>query len=362
MMEAQGTYGSLEALVVGPSTSLTDCARVVRYGGAGIALIADDTGRLLGTMTDGDVRRALLRGQKMDSLAVEAMEKSPHSALAGTPRARCMEIMRQTAIFQLPLVDSEGRIVDLALLAEEGSSADRQRHAVVIAGGLGTRLGDLTKETPKPMLLVGGRPILQGIVEQLIAAGYGRITLSVNYLAAQIETHFGDGARFGVEIDYVREKTKLGTAGCLSLLSRLSAKEILVINGDIVTDIDFAAMAAFHRDTGGAATVAVHQYHIDVPYGVVDTDKHTVVGFTEKPRYGFFVSAGIYILSGVVVGKVPHDQYCDMPTLLSDAMQDGMTVSAFPLHEYWLDVGRPHDLDRANAMYDSIFSAGDAPS
>jgi dTDP-glucose pyrophosphorylase len=336
--------------------SLAECARVLRQGGALVALVVDETGRLLGSITDGDIRRALLVGTNMEEPAQAAMNPAPISAPLDTPRSKCLNLMRRQSIFQLPLIDEAGVIRDLVLLSEGAANANRPNRVVIMAGGLGTRLGPLTEKTPKPMLMVGGRPMLQGIVERLIAKGFWRISISVNYLAEQIEKHFGDGSLLGVEIDYLRESKRLGTAGCLSLLSHAPQEPILMINGDVVSDIDLPAMLRFHDETGAAGTMALNNYKVDIPYGVVETDGHEITGLREKPSYSFFVSAGAYILSPAAVTLVPKDTFYDMPTLFEELRRRGGVISGFPLHEYWLDVGRPNDLDNANALYGEIFA------
>lgn len=347
---------SVENLLVAPDAPLTATAAVIRSAGALIAFVVDSERRLLGAVTDGDIRRALLTGATMETPASQAMNPHPISAPLGTPRRECLERMRSESIFQLPLIDKNGAIRDVALLAEGAAGANLPNRVVIMAGGLGSRLGALTMETPKPMLMVGGRPLLQGIVERLIAAGFHRISISVNYLAEQIETHFGDGTLLGVEIDYLREKQRLGTAGCLSLLPAAPAEPVVVMNGDVLTDIDLRAMLRFHEENGAKATMALNSYKVDIPYGVVETNGHQVVGLQEKPSYSFFVSAGVYVLSPDAVAQVPHGEFFDMPMLFDELRANDGAIAGFPLHEYWLDVGRPKDLDTARQLYDEVFS------
>lgn len=359
MAKANVRESRAEDMAVGLSAPLSVCAQVVRDGGGLIAFVVDAERRLIGAVTDGDIRRALLAGATMQTPASEAMNAAPIRAELGASREACRERMRLESIFQLPLVDQDGVLRDVALLSEEAAGANVPNRVVIMAGGLGSRLGELTKSTPKPMLLVGGRPLLQGIVERLIAAGFFRISISVNYLAEQIENHFGDGAVLGVEIDYLREKKRLGTAGCLSLLPQAPTEPIVVMNGDVLTDIDMRAMLRFHEENHAKATMALNNYKVEVPYGVVETEGHRVTGLREKPVYSFFVSAGVYILSPEAVAKVPGDVFYDMPMLFDRLMAEGEPVAGFPLHEYWLDVGRPNDLDLANELYPGLFDAPD---
>ncbi len=348
------------AMLVARDAPLTEVAMVVRFGGGGAAFAADAERRLLGAITDGDIRRALLRGLDMNAPAEQAMNPNPRSAPEAQERRRYFAAMRAHAIFQLPILDGGGRVVDVALLSETARAADRPNRVVLMAGGLGSRLRPLTNTVPKPMLSVGGRPLLQRIVEQFIDAGFRRFLISVNYLAEKIEAHFLDGGPLGVDIDYLRETKRLGTAGCLSLLPERPQEPIFVMNGDILTDIDFAAMLRFHEDTGAVATMALNTYRTEVPYGVVELDGHRIAGVREKPELSFFVNAGVYVLSPEALDRVPDDAFLDMPTLFDGLREEGAVVSGFPLHEYWIDIGRPTDLERANEV--AAGRAADAPS
>lgn len=349
----------VEEVTLPQDARLSDCARVIRQGRALIALIIDADSRLLGSVTDGDIRRALLAGADMDAPATQAMNSLPITAPIGTPRATCFERMRRNAIFQLPLIDAGGAVRDIVLLAEGAAGANLPNRVVLMAGGLGSRLGSLTESTPKPMLSIGGRPILQGIVERLIASGFRRISISVNYLAEQIEAHFGDGSVLGVEIEYLRETKRLGTAGCLSLLQDAPSEPLVVLNGDVLTDIDLRAMLRYHEENEAEATMALNNYKVDIPYGVVETRGDQIVGLSEKPSYSFFVSAGVYTLSPQALDCVPRDAFYDMPTLFEELRSRGGRISGFPLHEYWLDIGHPKDFDKAQQSYNQVFGSGD---
>lgn len=336
-----------------PDAPLSEAASLIADGG--IALVVDRDMRLLGTITDGDVRRALLAGGDMEAPARRAMNAGPISVPTGTPRQACYARMQQESIFHLPVVDAEGRVQDVVRLAELATGEPLKNRVVLMAGGLGSRLRPLTDDKPKPMLPVGGRPLLQTIVEGFIAHGFGRFTISLNYLGEQIEHHFGDGKALGVEIAYTREDKPLGTAGCLDLLPERPEEPFFVMNGDILTRIDYRGMLDFHAATGASATVALNTYSHKVPFGLVDIEGDSVTGIREKPVFSFFVAAGIYVLSPDALDLIPDDRYFDMPSLFEALIAQGRQVSAYPIHEYWMDIGQPHDLAQAEAEYLSVF-------
>jgi len=342
-------------LYLEPDASIQDAVqRIDSSGRLSIALIVDDEGRLLNTLTDGDIRRGLLAGLSLtDSVAtlVAIKASTPHPLPVTAPRScspkTLMDLMTARGVRQLPIVSSEGRVVDIVTL--EDIMPDRQLpalRAVVMAGGFGKRLHPLTDSTPKPMLPVAGRPLVELLVDQLRDAGIKRINVSTHYRAEAIMDHFGNGAAFGVDITYMQEDSPLGTAGALGLMERPS-EPVLVMNGDILTDIDFRAMHCYHQKLGAAMTVAVRRYQVQVPYGVIDSDGPNVVGIREKPEIGFFVNAGIYLLEPEVYAHIPANKHLDMTDLIETLIENGQRVSSFPVREYWLDIGQHADYERA---------------
>lgn len=319
-----------------------------------IVLVVED-GKLIGTITDGDVRRALLRRIPLDENVLAVMNADPRTVPTGTSRAAIMVLMHEYKVRQMPTIDRDGRVVDLFLLDDFVVPSGQDAWVVIMAGGLGSRLRPLTEETPKPMLKVGGKPLIHTIVDALVAQGFRRIFLSVKYLAEQIEAYFGDGERFGARIEYLSENEPRGTAGALSLLPEKPRVPLLVMNADLLTAVHFGQLLDFHRDLGLAATMCVQEYSIQVPYGVVGCDSNRVIRLTEKPRHTFFINAGIYVLSPDSLDMIPPDGRYDMTTLLSHLIADGHGVAAFPLREYWLDIGHPEDLERARTEYESVF-------
>jgi len=335
----------LKSISLHETQKLADAVACIEASGGQIALVVDERFRLVGTITDGDIRRAILRGATLESTAGEVMHRQPRSVPRGTPLAEIAAILKREMIFQMPVVDEEGVVVGLRL-ADELELPDPTEHRVVImAGGLGTRLRPITETVPKPMIEVGGRPILERILERFREQGFRRISLCVNHLAEIIENHFGTGEAFDVEIDYVRETKRMGTAGALSLLDDRPEKPLIVMNGDILTSVNFAQMLAFHYDNAALATMGLNRYQYQVPYGVVEVKNHHITGFSEKPVFDFFVNAGIYVISPEILDIIPPDRFFDMPSLFDQVHPDRR--AAFPLHEYWLDVGKPDDLTRA---------------
>lgn len=336
---------------IGEGATIREAIETIDRAGAGIALVVDDAGRLIGTVSDGDVRRAVLHRTSLDDpvenlLRVDRPRGAPLTAPAGTPADELLHLMSEHVLRQVPLVDPDGKVVGVALLEELVKEYELPLRAVVMAGGYGRRLGELTDSTPKPMLHVGDQPLLERIVGQLREAGIRRVHLTTHYRAEAITSHFGDGQNLGVELRYVNEEEPLGTAGALGLIEP-SNEPILVMNGDIVTRIDFRALLRFHEEHDAAATVAVRPYEVRVRYGVVETEGAHVVAIEEKPIVDGFVNAGIYLLEPHVVSLVPKGSAYDMPDLIRRVLDAGGRVCAFPLREYWVDIGEPTDYRQA---------------
>jgi dTDP-glucose pyrophosphorylase len=321
----------------------------------GIALIIDSDRRLVGTVTDGDVRRAMLAGKGLDTpladlLAEKASSPYPQPVTApmGTEASVLLQIMRDKVIRQIPLVDDEGRAGGLITLDDLVPDQPLGIQAVIMAGGFGSRLMPLTEEMPKPMLTVGDKPLMEIIIGQLRQAGIRKVNITTHYQRDKIKSHFGDGHNHGVEVNYVDEECPLGTAGALGLMS-LPKEPVLVMNGDILTDVDFRAMLDFHRDHRAEMTVAVRKYEVEVPYGVVECETVNVRSLTEKPRFSFFVNAGIYLLEPTVHRLIPTGVSSNMTDLIQRMLDAGRPVVSFPVREYWLDIGRLSDYELAQA-------------
>jgi len=336
---------------------LRDAIQALDAGGLGIILVTGEGRRLLGTITDGDIRRAILAGRSLELTAGEFLAEKhnpvypePVSAPVGTRRAALLRLMRQRTIQHLPLLDAAGGVADLVTLNDLIPDRSQPLQAVIMAGGLGTRLRPLTDDTPKPMLPVGGRPLLERTVARLREAGVRQVSVSTFFRADKVAEHFKDGSEFGVAVEYVCEDRPLGTAGALGRMPAPTAP-LLVMNGDILTTVDFRAMHEFHREHDAVMTVGVRKYDFSVPYGVIECDGVNVRSLTEKPTYSSFVNAGIYLLEPLAFQYVPKDlpagETFNMTDLIYRLLEAGHAVVSFPIHEYWLDIGQPADYERA---------------
>jgi dTDP-glucose pyrophosphorylase len=322
----------------------------------GIVLVIDDNRRLEATITDGDVRRAILKGVELDQSVSDllAMRKDnprrvgPIVAPLGTSPEELRLLMAEFHVRQIPILDQEQRVMDLALDSDILGPSTLPLDGFIMAGGFGKRLMPLTEKCPKPMLEVSGTPIIERLIGKLRAAGIQHVSIATHYLAEHIVDHFHDGRDFGVHIEYVEEGRPMGTAGALARAPR-GEFPMLVINGDILTSIDFRAMLEFHREHSPQMTVAVKQYDIRIPFGVITTDGVEAVRIVEKPLIRNFVNAGIYLIQPDVCKMVPQDRAYDMPDLITALLDAQKRVACFPIHEYWLDVGQPEQYERASA-------------
>jgi len=338
----------IHKLLVTPDTSILQALEIIDQGSVQIALIADSSRRLIGTLTDGDVRRGILRGVSLQEPVSVIMNKEPTTATEDMDRDMLLTLMQTRNLRQIPVLDDSGRIIRLELLEELLERNSLDNWVVLMAGGLGTRLGELTKDTPKPLLRVGKKPILEVILENFISHGFHKFYISVNYRANMIRDYFGDGSRWGVEIRYIHEQKRLGTAGALSLIEELPSKPLIVMNGDLLTKVNFRQLIDFHSETDSKATMCVREYEIQVPYGVVKVDNHRLCSIEEKPLQRFFISGGIYVIDPCVLRYIPKDTFYDMPTLFDELISHKEITSVFPIREYWIDIGRIDDFEKAN--------------
>lgn len=339
---------SWERVLIGPDTSLREALTVIDDGRSQIALVVDANRRLLGTLTDGDARRGLLKGLTLTDHVSMAMFPNPTCARAGEDRQSILATMRRLQVHQIPVLDAHGVVVGLEIVDDYLLPQARDNWVVVMAGGLGSRLEELTRHTPKPMLKVGPRPLLETIVRGYAEQGFRRFYFAVNYKAEQIEEHFGNGAELGVEVRYLREQRRLGTAGALNLIPERPSSPILVTNADLLTKENYGFMLDQHIKSGADATMAVRDYEMQVPFGVVRARDGKIEAIEEKPIHRFVVSAGMYILSPAVLDLVPQDELFDMPSLFKAMVDCGMSTRCHQTEGYWLDIGRLPDYERAN--------------
>ena len=344
-----------ERALVGPEMTLRDALVTIDRAGSQMALVVDPDRRLLGTLSDGDARRGLLKGLSLTDSVVKAMHLNPTVARAGDDRHSILSTMRRRGLHQMPVVTAEGIVVGMEVVDDFLATPTRDNWVVIMAGGMGKRLEQLTRDTPKPMLRVGSRPLLETIVRGYSAQGFRRFYFAVNYKAEQIEQYFGDGSAFGVEVRYLREQQRMGTAGALSLLPQTPAQPIVVTNADLLTKEDFGYMLDQHGDSGADATMAVREYEMQVPFGVVRERDGHIESIEEKPVQRFTVSAGIYVLSPHVLELVPRSAFFDMPSLFETATAQGLRARCHRIDGYWLDIGRLPDYERANLEFDEVF-------
>lgn len=321
-----------------------------------IALVVAPDDRLIGTITDGDIRRGLLKGLDLGSAIDSIVHREPLVAPVHLGREVVLQLMKVNKVRQLPIVDNAGRVQGLHLWDELVVSESRSNVMVIMAGGRGSRLRPHTENCPKPLLPVAGKPMLERIVERAKTEGFEHFVLAIHYLGHMIEEHFGDGRRWRVRIDYLREPTPLGTAGALGLLNPAPSEPMVVTNGDVLTDVRYAELLEFHKRHAAAATMAVRVHEWQHPFGVVHTRGVDIVGFEEKPISRSHINAGIYVLDPIALDCLRDGEACDMPALFVRLQGRGLRTIVYPMHEPWLDVGRPDDYATAQMR-----SQADAP-
>lgn len=335
-------------VAVQPDTSLETAISALEKGGLGIVLVTDIDDVLLGTVTDGDVRRALLRHKTMDTPLREVMCATPQVADLSWSREKLLTAMESSRLLQLPVVDAGHRVVGIKTLHDIIGRRRLDNIVFLMAGGFGKRLYPLTQHCPKPMLKVGDKPILELILQDFAEAGFHRFYISTHYMPEVIRDHFGDGSRWSVSIKYVHEEEPLGTGGALGFLPNDEIDlPVFLMNGDLLTRVDYRSLLDFHDRHNGSATLCVREYENLIPYGVIQNDGHRITQIVEKPVQRCFINAGIYVLSPELIRRVAPGEPIDMPTLLANEIGAGRHVNMFPVHEYWLDIGRMDDFQRA---------------
>lgn len=346
---------TIEQIKLNPTSTIREALKVIDSGAMQIAVVVDSENRLLGTLTDGDIRRGLLDGLSIDSSIKDIFFKTPTVAKVSDTKEEILQQALGKKLHQIPIVDDEYRVIGIKEIEELVQPHIKSNIVVLMVGGLGSRLRPLTEDTPKPMLKVGNKPILQTIVEKFAEYGFINIVMCVNYKSHIIQDYFGDGSEFGVNIEYVLEEQRMGTAGALSLLSSVPYEPFFVMNGDLLTNVNFEHLLDYHTSQNATATMGVREYDFQVPYGVVNIEGSRIVSIQEKPTHKFFVSAGIYMLSPEILTMIPQNKFYDMPTLFEALIKEGQKTISFPIREYWLDIGRMEEYERANNEYHGVF-------
>jgi dTDP-glucose pyrophosphorylase len=312
-----------------------------------IVLVVDDHNQLIGSITDGDIRRGLLKGQDVHAAVETIMHTNPYSIEEGSLTNRqIFEIMRENSYLALPIIKNN-QLVNIVTLDDLIRKKRKENPVFIMAGGFGTRLRPLTDKCPKPMLPVGGKPLLETIILTLKEQGFYKFYISTHYLPEIIQNHFGNGEKFDIQIQYVHESEPLGTGGALSLLPRQEVNlPFIVINGDVLTNMNFSKLIDFHISQNAIATMCVREFQYQIPYGVVNSEQNDIQGMTEKPSYYFDINTGIYVISPELLEQV-EAQFIGMPTILEQQIEKSQKVVSYPLHEYWLDIGHMEDYNRA---------------
>jgi len=338
-----------------PNSTIENALSVIDIGAIKIAVVIDLDDKLLGTLSDGDIRRGLLRKKTMSDTIEDIYRRTPTFARHGCSREDLIGLCRLNSISYIPILDDEGKLIDLFCLNDKDTKKIYSNKVVLMVGGLGTRLMPLTESTPKSMLTVGDKPILETIINGFVSSGFINITMCLGYKSKAIGDYFEDGHRFGARIDYIVEDKRMGTAGALTLLKNKPDESFFVMNGDLLTNIDFQKVLDFHVSHSATATMCVRNHEMSVPYGVVNVNSEDFCSIKEKPIHQFLVNAGIYLLEPECIELIPHDQFYDMPLLFEKLVEANKKPICFPLREYWLDIGRIGDYEKANIEYHGIF-------
>lgn len=346
---------NIENIKLKQNSTIKEALQIIDSGSMQIALVVNDEDKLIGTLTDGDIRRGLLKGLELNSTIESIVFTTPTIAKISDTKEEILKLALAKKLHQIPIVDENKKILGIQEIEELIKPKEKTNKVVLMVGGLGTRLRPLTETTPKPMLEVGNKPILQTIVEKFAEYGYTNIVMCVNYKSHIIQDYFEDGSKFGVNIEYIFEEQRMGTAGALSLLKNKPTEPFFVMNGDLLTNVNFEHLNNYHISTNSIATMCVREYDFQVPYGVVNIKNSKILSIEEKPTHKFFVSAGIYMLSPEVLDYIPKNKFYDMPTLFEKLISEDKNTVSFPLREYWLDIGRIEEYKKANDEYSEVF-------
>ena len=335
-------------IALSETANIKEALQIIDKSALQIALVVDENNKLLGTITDGDIRRGFLNSLGLKDSVKKIYNRNPITAKVSDHKKKIQKMMKQKYVKQVPVVDDKGKILRIELLKNILQEEKRDNFVILMAGGMGTRLRPITNYCPKPLLSIGGKPVLEIILENFTNAGYHNIFVAVTYKAEMIENYLGDGSRWGITIQYLREKKRMGTAGALSLLPEKPESTLIVMNGDLLTNINFEQLVDFHKSNQAQATMCVRDYVFEVPFGVAHIDDHKLTRLDEKPVQRFFVNAGVYLLEPETLKLIPRNKYYDMTQLYQKMCQEKYEVVTFPIREHWMDIGQVKDLEQAN--------------
>lgn len=340
---------------VAPDTPIREAMKLMDRSSLETILVIDEDKRLIGLVSDGDIRRAFLNGVESSEGIGRIMNRNFTALLHSTPFKDIEDTMRRRCFKQLPLVDEYKRVIDIVLLRDIIAGHYRDNYVVLMAGGTGSRLRPLTNELPKPMLKIGDKPILEIIINQFKDHGFKNFIISISYLADIVEGFFGDGSNFGADIKYIRETKRLGTAGCIRNIRQYLDKPFYVMNGDLLTKIDFDDMLGYHMENKFDITMGVRKYRHQIPYGVMETHGNRITGLIEKPAVDCTINAGVYCLEPEVIEFIPDNERFDITTLVERCIQSGGTVGGYDIDGYWMDIGQIEEYHKANMDYGYLF-------
>jgi len=330
-------------LVLNSETKFNDAIKLLDLNGNGVLPVVDDSEKLLGLITDGDIRKAILN----NNLDLEhIINKNPHKLHVDTSKNQIINYLKKIHRRHIPLVDDGNKFIKVFTLDEVDFNL-KENWVVIMAGGLGTRLGELTKDIPKPMLKVGAKPMIEHIIDMFISHGFTKFMLSVNYKAEVIKEYFGDGSKFGIEIRYLEEKKRLGTGGALSLIDIELNEPFFVTNGDVLSSLDYEKLLSYHQEQNATATMCIRKDSYQIPYGVIEVDEeNNIKAMKEKPIKEFFINTGIYVLDPEVLNYVPKDQFFDLPSIFDVLKKENKSTKSFEMTDYWIDMGKPSDYEK----------------
>jgi len=348
--------GNFEKLKLKIDSTIKTALKVIEAGGKQIALVLDEENQLLGTLTDGDIRRGLLRGVVLEDSIELLINRTPTVCTINQSKDEILRIATEKRLYKIPIVDLEGVLVRIEEVNTLIKREEYSNSVVLMVGGLGSRLNPLTMKKPKPLLKVGRKPILESIIGNFSSYGFKNIILSVHYKAQMIEDYFGDGSSLGVDITYIHEENRMGTAGSLSMMKDELNAPFFVMNGDLLCKVNFLHMLEYHLENNPVATMGVRQYDFQIPYGIVNVNNDQITSIEEKPTQNHLVNTGIYILENEVLNYIPDNTFYDMPTLFKTMIADKKITIPYPISEYWLDIGQINDLEQANREYNKMFN------
>ena len=345
----------IQNIKLSKNASIEEALKVIGDGAMQIALVVDKSDRLIGTLTDGDIRRGLLKGLDLKSSIESITFKTPTIAKESDTKEMILKLAISKKLNHIPIIDESGKVVGIQEISQLVMPNEKKNKVILMVGGLGERLGSLTKDTPKPMLKVGNKSILETIVENFKGYGYTNIVMCLNYKSEIIQDYFGDGSEFGVNIEYIVEEKRMGTAGALSLLKDNSKEPFFVMNGDLLTNVNFEKIHECYLLNNAQALMCVREYESQVPYGVINIENTKIVSVEEKPTQKFFVNAGIYMLNPEVLKYIPKNEFYNMTTLFEKLIDKDKNIISFPIDGYWLDIGRFEEYKKANEEYNEVF-------